>query len=586
MTFKIATIFLFSAFLAAPLAANELMPQALNSQPVTEQMPETAAKEATKSITDFLPVDVLIEQGTSALYNHNYDFARKLFNLAAEKDREYQAQAIFVEAIIHSQRGQFQQSLQKLNLVTQLNDDYDKLADSLKAPLLLNLAELSLQDKNYAKATSLLNAFDSTSLRDTALEERYQRLKNNKGLHTPLKQPLRIGVLMPLSGKAKHVGESILNAMQLKLFHSSLSEIRLFPVDTKGTEEGAQQAYQRLLNQGVDLIIGPLLSKNTKAIAPYAKASGRPLISFSTDTSAAKENTYLLSYIPEDQAIIMARHAAESGKSRVAILAPDSIYGIRMARQFEKEANKLGLTVIPPVYFERNSVDITEALRKVTQYDKAKKELETEKAALEKEYNLLKESLDDEKLNRLKELEKAEVQPLIEFDAIFMPASAQSMPLLAPQLAFHDINPKNVLILGTAQWDDASILKNKGEYLRGARFPASPLAPKLQFEKAYTATYLEPAHPIAILGYQVLELIEQRLAEGATNAYDITTGLTRQEGFKGVTGTFKFNQQGINQRLYDIRQIAYDKTVTFQQAPMLFPPAIPSRLKPGWSWRF
>lgn len=581
------SLILFSA-LATSAKAQELNETAENSPiEITESVTATDASESvTKSITDYLPVDILVEQATSALYSHNYDFALKLFNLAANKDDKIASQALFAEAIVLSQRGLFKESLAKIAELKELDKSYKALAESLEAPLLLNLAELALLEKDFPVAQQYLNAYEDTSFKDKSLEERFKRLKENNGLHAPLSQTLRVGVLLPLSGSAENVGRSIIKGMQLKLFHSGLSNVKLFPMDSKGTEEGANSAYQRLLNQGVDLIIGPLLSKNTSAIAPYAKASGRPLITFSTDTATAQEGTYILSYIPEDQAILMARYAAQSGKSRISILAPDSIYGIRMARSFEKEAQKLGLTVKPPVYFPRNAVDITKALREITEYEKAAKELKDEKETLQKEYHLLKEALDDEKIKRLKELEKAEAQPIVEFDALFMPASARQMPLFAPQLAFHDINPKKVLIMGSAQWDDPQILKNKGEYLHGAVFPASAIAPKMEFEKAYTSTYLETPHPLSILGYQALELIEQRFKEGALNAYDVAEGLIRSEGFKGSTGSFRFNRKGINERLYDIRAIAYDKTINKEKAPLLFPPAMPSRLKPGWSWSF
>lgn len=581
------SLILFCA-LTSQAKAQELpqIEQPLFAEETTVSVTVEPTETATKSITDYLPVDILVEQATSALYSHNYDFALKLFKLAANKDDEIIAQSLFAEAIVLSQRGQYKESLTKIEELKAANNDYNNLAGSLEAPILLNLAELALLDKDFPEAQRYLDKYEETSFNDKALEKRYRRLKQNNGLHAPLEQTLRIGILLPLSGKAEKVGRSVLKGMQLKLFHSGLAQVKLFPMDTKGTEEGANNAYQRLLNQGVDLIVGPLLSKNTKTIAPYAKASGRPLITFSTDTSIAQDGTYLLSYIPEDQAVLMARHAAELGKSRVSVLAPDSIYGIRMARSFEKEAEKLGLTVKPPVYFPRNSIDITKALREMTEYAKAEKELKEERDALQKEYDLLKESLDDEKIKRLKELEKTEVQPIVEFDALFMPVSARQMPLFAPQLAFHDINPKTVMIMGTAQWDDPQILKNKGEYLRGARFPASPLATKIVFEKAYTSTYLQAPHPLAILGYQVLELVEQRFKEGALNAYDITEGFMRSEGFKGSTGAFRFNRRGINERLYDIRSIGYDKTVNTQKAPLIFPPAMPSRLKPGWGWNF
>ena len=82
----------------------------------------------------------------------------------------------------------------------------------------------------------------------------------------------KIGILLPLSGDGEEDGRAFLDAMQLAFFEVANKNLKLYIADTKGSRAGAAESIQKLITEDVGLILGPLFSESTEAIAPLARA--------------------------------------------------------------------------------------------------------------------------------------------------------------------------------------------------------------------------------------------------------------------------------------------------------------------------
>ncbi|MEP7007639.1 MAG: penicillin-binding protein activator, partial [Sphingomonas bacterium] len=94
----------------------------------------------------------------------------------------------------------------------------------------------------------------------------------------------RVALLVPLTGTNAGVGQSLANATQMALLDTKNERVRITTYDTNG---GAAAAAQRALADGNQLILGPLLADDAKAVAPIARRAGVPVVSFSNDITAA-----------------------------------------------------------------------------------------------------------------------------------------------------------------------------------------------------------------------------------------------------------------------------------------------------------
>ncbi len=105
----------------------------------------------------------------------------------------------------------------------------------------------------------------------------------------------RVALLVPLSGSNAGVGQSIANATMMALLDAQADTIRITNYDTT---PGAAAAAQKAIAEGAQLILGPLLSEDVRAVAPIARAARVPVISFSNDSGVAGGGTYLMGYTP------------------------------------------------------------------------------------------------------------------------------------------------------------------------------------------------------------------------------------------------------------------------------------------------
>ncbi len=134
----------------------------------------------------------------------------------------------------------------------------------------------------------------------------------------------KIGLLLPLSGPQADLGKGLLNAAEMALFETGSSSLTLLPQDTT---PGAHQAALKALDEGAELLLGPVFSTEVDAVKPLLSARHINLISFSTDQSVAGNGTFILGFLPSQQIERTLAYAKEKGISKIAALTPDDPYG-------------------------------------------------------------------------------------------------------------------------------------------------------------------------------------------------------------------------------------------------------------------
>src|SRR3546814_2918644 len=95
--------------------------------------------------------------------------------------------------------------------------------------------------------------------------------------------PVKVGLLLPLSGSRADVGQALLNAAQLALFDLGGERFTLVVRDTKGTPEGAAAAAEAALAEQAVLLLGPLFATSAEAVKPIVDAAEVPMITFRSE---------------------------------------------------------------------------------------------------------------------------------------------------------------------------------------------------------------------------------------------------------------------------------------------------------------
>src|SRR5450759_4782768 len=118
--------------------------------------------------------------------------------------------------------------------------------------------------------------------------------------------------------------------------------IQLLVKDDAGTPQGAQQGAQQMIEEGAEIIIGPLFAQSVSAVGSVARARNVPVIAFSTDASVAARGVYLLSFLPESDVRRIVDYAISKGKRSFAALLPDNAYGAVVEAAFQQEVARRG----------------------------------------------------------------------------------------------------------------------------------------------------------------------------------------------------------------------------------------------------
>ena len=108
------------------------------------------------------------------------------------------------------------------------------------------------------------------------------------------------------------------NAAEMALAEFNSPNIQLLVKDDGGTAGGAQQAAQQALDEGAEIILGPLFAHSVGVVGAAARQRGVPVIAFSTDASVAARGVYLLSFLPESDVDRIVDYAVANGKRSFA----------------------------------------------------------------------------------------------------------------------------------------------------------------------------------------------------------------------------------------------------------------------------
>ena len=75
-------------------------------------------------------------------------------------------------------------------------------------------------------------------------------------------EKIKIGLIVPLSGEYKEIGESILKSVRLAINKIDNSNIEIIPRDTRSNPEHTLNVSKELASQNIKIIMGPVFNEN------------------------------------------------------------------------------------------------------------------------------------------------------------------------------------------------------------------------------------------------------------------------------------------------------------------------------------
>ncbi len=353
-----------------------------------------------------------------------------------------------------------------------------------------------------------------------------------QGVHLASLSHIRIGCILPLSGKQKEIANQVLQGIRFSVdrLNASFLEKRIELV-VKDTEEVPEKAKARMEalagDPDVMAVIGPLMSRSVVEAASVAENAHLPVI---TPTATAEEVTRTGTYIFRNamtnaaQARAIARYAVgQLGLHTFVVLYPDDYYGTELNIFFVKEVTALGGKVICSAPYKRGTVDYGPQIQNIIQKDLQK--------ILSRNADMVAQ--DQDSMNEwLKNYFPS-------FDAVYLPGYAEDVGLIAPQLAYYNIS--SVQLLGSHHWNSVELIRRGERFVEGAVFTDGFFADSThtdiaEFVEGYRRTYGEEPTLFSAQAYDAAEMILQVLYKGGKSREDIRNGLLAQKNFPGISG--------------------------------------------------
>lgn len=402
--------------------------------------------------------------------------------------------------------------------------------------------------------------------------EKRDFLQTIRNLDTP--QPratIKAALLVPLSGEHQHIGQAMLKAAETAMFNLGAQDYEILPRDTKGTPQGARAAFNSAVQDGADVVMGPLFASSAQAIKPLARRNDIKVFAFTTDWTVADDNTYIMGFLPFSQVQKIVSHAAATGMQRIGVFAPDNAYGRAVVKAYQSSALEYGLETVKIVRYPTTSSNISPIIREFTDYDARVEELNQLIRPLKTE---LEKSPNNEELKaQIKELESQDTGGEPPYDAVLMPIGGEQAKAVANLLSFYDLDADEVTRLGTGLWDDPALATEPN--MEGGRFAASSPDARKSFENQYRRLYGVTPPRLSTLAYDATALTvvlgRNRLVQGYSDTELFRDNdITNPNGFAGVDGIFRFRPDGLIERGLAILAFENRDIVILEPAPSTF----------------
>lgn len=350
----------------------------------------------------------------------------------------------------------------------------------------------------------------------------------------PLENHISVALLLPLTGAHAALGKDLQNAAQLALFDIQNDKLRILPMDTQGTPQGAIAAMNKAVAARADIVIGPLYSHEAAAIAPIAKAHSIPVVSFSNNTDLARQDIFVFGFMPQQQVYRVLEYALSRGIRDYYVIAPDDAFGKATLATFDLLKNRGEFTLHSTATYNTNTNQgMVEAARSI-----AKDILEQKKTA-----------------------------PTPRQRGLLVPEGGSKLLEISKLLSGFGLNANDVRLLGSGQWDDVAL----GHYKRlyGGWFATASPTQRNVFEKHFEQVYNYKPIRIASVAYDSIALVGF-LSKNSDNTL-ATSAIINERGYAGVDGVFRFAPDHIAERNLAVLEVIPNGFEILDEAPKVFP---------------
>ena len=344
-------------------------------------------------------------------------------------------------------------------------------------------------------------------------------------------EKIKIGLLVPLSGENKEIGQQITKAVRLAVKDINSDFIEIIPRDTASTANKTMRSAIELKNLGVKVVIGPVFFNSLTYLDEVKELT---FLSLTNKTLDLPKNIISAGVNSTSQLNTIKKFIELNRIERTIFLTPMLDY----EAEVQKGIKDSKIKVFRDYIYDIEPTKLTEQIEKITNYGIRKQNLYDEIYRVEN-------SNDPNKEKKTEQLKKRYTLGGLNFDAVVISDFDESLKSVTTSLLYTDVSPKNKYFITLNQWFDESLINETN--LQPIYYPSINKFNFDSYKKKFFDEFNEYPDHLSLLSYDLVGLIYYLSLKN--NLSELNKLFKKKNSFKGKIGIFDIQDNKINHRL-------------------------------------
>ena len=341
-------------------------------------------------------------------------------------------------------------------------------------------------------------------------------------------EKIKIGLLVPLTGKNSEIGQSIIKSTRLAINTINNASIEIIPKDTQSNPEVTLAAAKELANSGIKIVIGPVFNESLIYLGELSELT---FLALTNKNDNFSKNIINAGINATSQLNAIKKFIELNEIKKTIFLTPD----VSFKNEIEKAISNSKIKILENYIYNTDPTKLTKQIEKITRYEIRKQNLEDEINRLEKSEQSNKELL-------IERLKKRDTLGSVKFDSVVISDFDESLKSVTTSLLYTDITPKEKYFITLNQWFDESLLKETSS--QPLYFPSANKDNYDEFSNEYFEKYNQYPNQLSFLSYDLVGLVYYLILQ---NESVIDKKMfTKKTLFKGKVGVFEIKNNKIN----------------------------------------
>ena len=344
-------------------------------------------------------------------------------------------------------------------------------------------------------------------------------------------EKIKIGLLVPMTGKNKDLGQSIIKAVSLAVKDIDSDLIEIIPKDTATKPNQTLRSAFELKEMGVKVVIGPIFYES---ITYLDEMKDLTFLSLTNKTLDLPKNVISAGINSTSQLNTIKKFLENNNIQRTIFLTPIQDFEFEVKRGVKNSKIKIFRDYV----YNTDPTKLTSQIEEITNY-------KIRKQNLEDEIYRIKKSNETNKEKKIKRLEKRYSLGGLNFDAVVIADFDESLKSVATSLLYTDVSPKNKYFITLNQWFDQSLLNETD--IQPIYYPSINKNNFNNYKDKFYKEFKEYPSHLTLLSYDLVGLVYYLSLK--TNLSNLNRLFKKKNSFKGKIGIFDIKNNKINHRL-------------------------------------